>query len=75
MSFPWSLCFRLEEVVSLAADLLTQSPVVSRVVSLCCQRHRGEAGRAPHPVRVLLLVTRRGVGQVHSGCPRPGPRG
>lgn len=30
----WFLCFRLEEVVTLALDLLTQSPVISVVVSL-----------------------------------------
>lgn len=30
----WSLCFRLEELVTLAVDLLTQSPIVSLVVGL-----------------------------------------
>jgi len=34
VSLLWFLCFRLEEVVTLALDVLTQSPVISVVVSL-----------------------------------------
>lgn len=41
VSFPCSLCFRLEEVLSLALDLLTQSPVASQVVSVLPEAPRG----------------------------------
>lgn len=34
MVLSWSLFFRLEEVVTLAVDHITQSPVISLVVSL-----------------------------------------
>lgn len=57
---PGSCVFRPEEVVNLAVDLITHSPVVSLVVSLPTLLELPL--RTLHPIWVLLLLTQGGMG-------------